>query len=110
MTEGRQNFDRMVELLQEERRAIGQLDTARLAALVEEKEALVNAMMEEAPYSEDNTTPVARVLAEAHANALLLETAIDLLSEHLGQTTQSPIYDQQGRVHRSPGSAARTQI
>lgn len=103
-------LDRLVQILQEERSAIGQLDTSRLVGLVEEKEALVNLMIHETPPSHEDTVNVARVLAEARANAMLIETAIDLLSEHLGQSNHGPTYDQKGRIYRTSESAARTRI
>ena len=111
MTEVRLHpLDRLVEILKEERSAIGQLDTARLVTLVEEKESLVNLMVRETLPSKEEATHVARVLAEARANAMLIETAIDLLTEHLGQNGEGPTYDQRGRISRSAASAARTRI
>lgn len=103
-------LDRLAEIMKEERSAIGQLDTSRLVTLVEEKETLVNLVVNESPRREEDAVTVARVLAEARANALLLETAIDLLSEHLGQGTDGLTYDQRGKIYRPPASAARTQI
>ena len=104
----------LAEILERERTAVAALDPVRLAELAERKGPLVDllrrlaetrspsrpAPMAERSLREHVRAASVRLLAQAEANAALLNDAIHALSEALGIEQEAGTYDAHARLGR----------
>jgi hypothetical protein len=91
--------EQLRQALADERRAIGELDHARLVTLADTKRELVSRL---SAFDRTNVDPRVRELfttlrAEAHATALLVSTANAAVRMLLGYET-APSYDRRARA------------
>lgn len=88
-------IDALSELLREERQAIAKIDLAALSSLASKKESLIEALSRD--RSAIDPDAMRKLLAEADANRMLINDALESLREMLGGDDKSGLYDSRAR-------------
>ena len=114
LDEALEGIDALAAILEQERAAVATLDATRLAAIADEKAPLIERLrrLAKAPPAARPSSPDGRrikeqvreaavqLLAQAEANAALLNDAIHALSAALGVEQEAGTYDAHARMRR----------
>jgi hypothetical protein len=96
-----QCVDHLLELLKQERRAIGAFDMERLSQIAFEKDEYIQMLRDIVPATKDR---LGELLREADANRALINSALDTIQEMLGVKNRAGTYDARARLRPQAGS------